>query len=89
MSAGNHATSRGYVANLGCETRIANQREIKIPNKPIAATRIKYIPTKRRMAVMIRVLSAFDTSIGGGVDPGFLDRKRAIEAQQRSDKPTA
>jgi hypothetical protein len=70
-------------------TQIANQREIKIPNRPIAAARITYIPTKRKMTVMIRVLSAFDISLDEGVDPGFLDRKRVIEAQQRSDKRTA
>jgi hypothetical protein len=70
-------------------TQIANQREIKIPNRPIAAARITYIPTKRKTTVIIRVLSAFDISLDGGADPEFFDRKRAIEAQQRSDKPTA
>jgi hypothetical protein len=70
-------------------TQIANQREIKIPNRPIAAARITYIPTKRKITVINRILSAFDLSVDGGVDPGFPDRKRAIEAQQPSDKPTA
>ena len=70
-------------------TQIANQREIKTPNRPIVAARITYIPTKRRMTAIIRVLSAFDRSLDGGLDPGSLDCSRANQIPQRSANPTA